>query len=201
MLTDKNTNFSTDQVLTKIRSGKEGRDLVLTHLYNDTKLSSGIKSVIYKMGGSEENFKDVFASTLMQFVKTVLQKPDLVIKHELNTYITSIARYLWLANKRKDSKYSFQELPIEDSDENWEDGPETLVLKKEKFFLLQELMDELGTNCKEVLMYWANGYKMKEIAELMNYKSADMAKKKKYQCFKALLSYLEENPNIKSALR
>ena len=186
-------------MIDEIRSGKDGRDQVLTSLYKNDKLRNGIRSVIFRMGGSEDHFNDLFTSTLMQFVKTVMQKKDLEIRCELNTYITSIARYLWLAKKRKDSKYSYNdELAVE---EEWEDGPETLVLKKEKLNLLSEVLQELGKNCKEVLMYWANGIKMKEIAVFMNYKNGDVAKKKKYQCFKSLLLLMEENPHLKSALR
>jgi len=199
LLTKSKNDQFTQQLLIDIRSGKLGRDKALRSLYKNEKLRLSIQAVIHRMGGTQENFKDIFASTLMQFVKTVIQKPDLVIRHELNTYITSIARYLWLASKKKDSKYSFnEEFPNE---EKWEDGPETLVLKKEKIHLLHQLMEQLGKNCKEVLMHWANGFKMKEISELMNYKSANMAKKKKYQCFKSLLSFLESNPQVKAALR
>ncbi len=199
MITNSNNDYSTADTLAAIRSGKEGRDKVLTYLYHNERLRNSIQSVVYKMGGTQENFKDIFANTLMQFVKTVVNKPDLEIRHEMNTYITSIAKYLWLADKRKENKYSHTEIES-DIEEEWEDGPETLILKKEKIYLLDGLLGQLGKNCKEVLMYWANGFKMKEIAEMLQYKSADMAKKKKYKCFKALLSYLENNPNIKAAL-
>ena len=50
-------------------------------------------------------------------------------------------------------------------------------------------------------MHWANGYSMKEIAVLMDYKSDMMAKKKKYKCFKELLNYIEKHPEIKNVLR
>ena len=42
---------------------------------------------------------------------------------------------------------------------------------------------------------------MEEIAKMLNYKSFKMAKKKKYECFKQLLKYLDQNPQIKMALR
>ena len=199
MITNSNNSHSTADTLAAIRSGKEGRDKVLTHLYHNERLRNSIQSVIYKMGGTQENFKDIFANTLMQFVKTVVHKPDLEIKHEMNTYITSIAKYLWLADKRKEDKYSQTEIET-GIEEEWQDGPESLVIKKEKIHLLEELLGQLGKNCKEVLMYWANGFKMKEIAQMLHYKSADMAKKKKYKCFKSLLTYLENNPKIKAAL-
>jgi len=199
LITEQQKDTKSEELLKQIRSGKEGRDLVLTSLYKNEKLRSHIKSVLYKMGGTAEHFNDLFSATLMQFVKTVIQKPDLTIHHEVTTYITSIARYLWIAKNKKDSKYSYSQ--EDNTDLIWVDSPETLVVRREKIDLLHELLGQLGKNCKEVLMHWANGYKMKEIAELMAYKSQDMAKKKKYQCFKTLLVYLENNPQIKAAIR
>ena len=194
-----NKDILVDQIFRDIRSGKEGRDQVIIRLYKDLKLRKGIQSAIIKMGGTQDDVNEVLTTTLMQFVKTVIQKKDLHIKYQLNTYIISIARYIWLAKRKKDAKYSYNEEYLEE--EEWADSPETLILKKDKISLLHELMQKLGKNCKEVLMYWANGYKMKEIASLLDYKSENMAKKKKYQCFKSLLIYIEDNPRIKSALR
>ena len=117
----------------------------------------------------------------------------------LNTYIISIAKYLWLANKKKENRVvSKNEEMLKE--EEWVDCPETLLIRKERVHLLQDLLQEMGRNCKDVLMYWANGYKMREIAEIMNYKSENMAKKK-YECFKSLLLYVEANPHVKTVLR
>ena len=199
-MTYNNSNSpSVTEILLDIRSGKAGRDRVLIQLYQDKKLRAGIASVIRNVGGSKENFDDIFTTTLIQFVKTVIKRPDMVIRNELNTYLISIAKYICLANRKKQSKMTVSSELSKVME--WEDSPESLVVKKEKIHLLHELISSLGDKCKEVLMYWANGYKMKEIAKLMDYKSENMAKKKKYKCFKSLLLIMEENPQIKSALR
>lgn len=199
-MTYNNSNSpSVTEILLDIRSGKAGRDRVLIQLYQDKKLRAGIASVIRNVGGSKENFDDIFTTTLIQFVKTVIKRPDMVIRNELNTYLISIAKYTCLANRKKQSKMTVSSELSKVME--WEDSPESLVVKKEKIHLLHELISSLGDKCKEVLMYWANGYKMKEIAKLMDYKSENMAKKKKYKCFKSLLLIMEENPQIKSALR
>jgi len=192
-------NTETVQLLEDIRSGKEGRDRVLIQLYKDKKLRNGLASVIRIVGGTPEDFEDIFTSTLMQFVKTVIKRPELVIRNQLNTYIISIAKYICMAQRKKSKNL---DLNYEINDEmELEEGPESLVINKEKIHLLHEVMSILGDKCKKVLMYWANGYRMKQIAELMDYKSENMAKKKKYKCFKSLLLILEKNPQIKSALR
>lgn len=168
-------------------------------MYKDQKLRSGIQSMVVKMGGSRDDVEEIFTTTLIQFVKTVLKNPDLTITHELRTYISGIARYVWLGRFKKNQ-------PIltdngRESDGDWEDSPETLVVRQDQKHLLHDLLKRIGKNCREVLMYWAHGYKMKEIADMMNYNSEGMAKKKKYQCFKTLVEYLDQHPEVKEALR
>lgn len=193
------SNIPTYQILVDIRSGKEGRDRVLIQLYKDEKLRIGVVNVVRKLGGTSEDFEDVFSTTLMQFVKTVINRPELTIKHQLNTYIISIAKYICMAQRKKNKNLNLNYDMNNELD--FEEGPESLVIIKEKIYLLHEVISSLGDKCKEVLMYWANGYRMKEIAKLMGYKSENMARKKKYKCFKALLIMMEKNPKIKSALR
>jgi RNA polymerase sigma-70 factor (ECF subfamily) len=186
--------------LADIRSGKEGRDRVLIQLYKDKKLRQGVINVVRKLRGTPEDFEDVFSTTLMQFVKTVINRPELTIRHQLNTYIISIAKYICIAQKKKSNKNLNLNYDM-NTEFDFEESPESLVLNKEKIHLLHEVISSLGDKCKAVLMYWANGYRMKEIAKLMSYKSENMAKKKKYKCFKTLLIMIEKNPKIKSALR
>lgn len=52
------------------------------------------------------------------------------------------------------------------------------ILSEEKRTLLLNVLSHIGKNCKEVLMYWANGYAMDEIAQKLNYKSEGMVRKK-----------------------
>lgn len=49
------------------------------------------------------------------------------------------------------------------------------------------LLNQLGEKCKEILLMWAMKIPMKEIAEEMSYKSADVAKKTKERCMKTLV--------------
>ena len=79
--------------------------------------------------------------------------------------------------------------------------PEDLVIDFSQKKLIENLLSYLGRNCKEVLMYWANGYKMKEIAKLVGYKSEGMAKKKKHLCMDKLQKHIANNPSIIAILR
>jgi DNA-directed RNA polymerase specialized sigma24 family protein len=188
------------EILKKTRSGKSGRDEVISMLYKDVSLRRKIESVVLKNGGQKTDFHTIFNNVLMQFVKTVIKNEDLEINSTLHAYLCGIAKYSWLNQLKKDIKHKSDN--IEDQyDLSSGVTPETLLIDQGKITHLSSLLETLGKNCKEVLMYWANGYSMQEIAEMMDYKSDMMARKKKYKCFKELLELLEKNPDIKKVLR
>lgn len=196
----KKNDIDIELIISKIRSGKTGRDEVLVSLYYNQTLRTKVEHVAAKHGGQRVDFDMIFNSTLMQFVKTVINNRDFSIQSSLNNYMSGIARHIMLNDLKKTNRLRAED--IEDQKNIKTDHtPESLIIDQSKIDQLDQLLQKLGKNCKEVLMHWANGYSMKEIAELMDYKSDMMAKKKKYKCFKELLDYLEEHPEIKNVLR
>jgi len=67
--------------------------------------------------------------------------------------------------------------------------------------MLQKVLSVIAGRCKEVLMLWAAGHSMKEVAKELQYKSDGMARKKKSECMKELLTYLYNHPKVKEQLR
>jgi len=191
--------INTNSILDKIRSGKVGRDEVITILYNDQKLKSKVISQVINKGGSKEDALSVFNLCLVNFLKTVVKNKDLKITSNLEAYIVTIARNVWYQELRSNARFKTSEI-LENIDIVETQNSESLILKVEQMDLLGDLLTKLKKKCKEVLMYWANGYSMGEIADLAHYKSAMMARKKKYQCMQELLAYVAKNPQIKNAL-
>lgn len=193
------THTNIEEVVSIIRSGKQGRDQIITSLFKDAMLRQSIRAVVLKYGGREEDVSHIFNTTLMQFVKTVMKNPNPSISSGLHTYLCGIAKYSWFHETKRRGKNLAED--IEDHRE-LSDGisPENLMIDQSKFSLLHGLLDRLGKNCKEVLLHWANGFSMVEIAKMMNYKSDMMARKKKYKCFKELMEYMRLHPEIKEAL-
>ena len=172
---------------------------MIQELYFDEKLRQKIQAVLSRYGANAADFEEVFHTTLMQFVKTVIKNTDIQINTSLYAYLAGISKYTWLNKAKKENRIRTEQMD-DQFDLTSDTTPESLLLDQSKVNVLQGLLERLGKNCKEVLMYWANGYSMNEIADLMGYKSDKMAKKKKYKCFKELLDYLEAHPEIKNAL-
>ena len=156
-------------------------------------------AILYKVGGGDADFVEIFTITIMKFIKKVVGDREFVLESNLHNYLVGIAKFTYLEKFKSKAKSTIDLCKI--TDPIAQNTPETLILELEKVEFLHSMLGTLGKNCKEVLMYWANGYSMKEIAKKMNYKSEGMARKKKHNCFKSLLAIVNENPSIKEALR
>lgn len=156
--------------------------------------------MLRKKGADADDVETIFNTSLIQFMKTVIKNDELEISTSIDSYIIGIARFVWYKELKQRNKNRTEEIEGQ-YDLSSDVTPESLVIDHSQKDTISELLSNLGKNCREVLMYWANGYKMLEIAEIVGYKSPNMARKKKYKCLKELLIFVDKNPHIKSILR
>ena len=71
------------------------------------------------------------------------------------------------------------------------DSPENQLISEERRTMLNQLLSRLGERCKRVLILWASGYSMREIAEKLELSSEAMARKTKYKCKSQLMEMVE----------
>lgn len=60
------------------------------------------------------------------------------------------------------------------------------LIDKTDWDLLKEKMNELEEKCKRLLSYWSDNYNDKEIAGVLNYKTADVVKTSRLRCLEKL---------------
>ena len=60
------------------------------------------------------------------------------------------------------------------------------LIDKADWNLLREKLKELEEKCRQLLMYWGDNYSDKEIASLLNYKTADVVKTSRLRCLERL---------------
>ncbi len=60
------------------------------------------------------------------------------------------------------------------------------LIDKADWNLLRERLKELEEKCRQLLMFWADNYSDKEIASLLNYKTADVVKTSRLRCMERL---------------
>jgi len=194
------SDLNTESIVKMVRTSKAERDQAIKLLYFDEKIVSDISRIVHTGGGDKADVKVVHSEALMQFVKTAVGNTELVINGSLRGYILGIAKFVWYKKATKQARHRVLDV---DEQHDVTDGiaVDDLVIKTEKAHLLQDLLSKMGETCKEVLMHWAHGFKMAEIASMIGYSGEAMAKKKKYQCMKKLLTYIADHPHIKEALR
>lgn len=182
------------------QSEKERRALI-SKIYHNTKIKTSIFSLIQKSGGETHDATLIFDETIVHFVKTAFNKANASLSGDLEPYLMGIARNLWYQECKKRKREI--SLPEVVSHQTADDQPvaEEVFLTKERYTLLHDVLEKLRSNCRAVLMHWANGFSMTEIAEKLGYQSEGMARKKKSQCLAELNDFLFQNPHIKLQLQ
>jgi RNA polymerase sigma-70 factor (ECF subfamily) len=69
------------------------------------------------------------------------------------------------------------------------DQSKTIVQKlvdKTDWEVLRERLLQVGENCRQMLLLWADGYSDKNIAGLMEYKTSDVVKTSRLRCLEKL---------------
>lgn len=191
--------LSNEEIVEGIRSSYANREATLTKLYQDKTLRSAIISMLLDNNGYKEDLDEVLSQSLIRFYKLCLTNRTFELQTTYVNYIKGIAHYVWLKQLKRNKRNHTEDI---DSENEWMIAIEDVqLMKKERKVVIANLLGLMGRNCKEVLMFWASGYSMVEIAEKMNYKSYKMAKKKKHKCMKQLITYLEDHPEWVEDLR
>ena len=125
-----------------------------------------------------------------------------VLSAKLDTYLIGIGKYSYLEMNRGERKYvdfdpfvnilSIEDFePADDNEANplFEIADDPFFEDESKFTLVREIVDAMGSPCKEIFTYTyfgEDGRRMKgeEIAEKMGYSSADVVKNQKSRCHK-----------------
>jgi len=68
------------------------------------------------------------------------------------------------------------------------------LIEKADWDVLKRKLNEIGQNCKDLLMLSADGYTDREIVEMMTYKTADVVKTTRLRCLEKLRQLYKNNP-------
>ena len=103
-----------------------------------------------------------------------------------------IAKGLLRNKVKKDSKLDL----VDDNlkfDSAGGESPESILIDAQTSEVIHDLLDKIGSRCKQVMLLWARGYSMREIRDELDFSSEAMARKTKFKCKKKLLEVLENS--------
>jgi RNA polymerase sigma factor (sigma-70 family) len=165
--------------------------IVLQYIYKN--FYSKINFFVRKNNGDEEDANDVFQEAII-IIYRKLKANELVLDCTFETYLYSICRFLWLKQleKRKLEKEKIKD-NHEYNDDIYDDGLEKVVDLNERYKLYQKHFTNLGKDCQKILQLYFDKVPLKNIAQIMGFKSEKYAKKRKFKCKEYLINSVKQD--------
>lgn len=165
--------------------------IVLQYIYKN--YYSKINFFVRKNNGDEEDANDLFQEAII-IIYRKLKANEVLLDCTFETYLYSICRFLWLKQleKRKIEKEKMKD-NHEFNDELYDDGLEKVVDLNERYKLYQKHFANLGKDCQKILQLYFDKVPLKNIAQIMGFKSEKYAKKRKFKCKEYLINSVKQD--------
>jgi len=172
--------------------------IVLQYIYKN--YFSNINFFIKKNNGDDDDANDIFQESII-IIYRKLKANELVLDCTFDTYLYSICRFLWLKQleKRKIEKENIKD-NHEFNDEIYDDSLEKIADLNERYKLYQKHFALLGKDCQKILQLYFDKVPLKNIAQIMGFKSEKYAKKRKFYCKEYLIKSVKQDLEYKNIL-
>ncbi|MEO6843698.1 MAG: sigma-70 family RNA polymerase sigma factor [Ginsengibacter sp.] len=183
------TLLTDDEMIGVIKENKLAKRQTETQLFNQ--YSYLIKEGMSKYSLEEEDAFTAYSDTILQSLDNIA---DSIFekRSSLKTYLYKIFnnKCVDLIRKKTTNKRSiYQTAPISEMMDMISDQAKNVIqqlIEKNDFDLLRRRLNELGENCRKLLLFFADGYTDKEIAAFLEYKTADVVKTSRLRCMEKL---------------
>ena len=142
---------------------------------------TAIKTFIIKNNGYTDDALDIFQEAMIVLFEKA-KSGSFALTCQLQTYLYSICRRLWLKKLQKQNRFNpsietIEEIvPVDDEIEYHEK-------KNSDFLFMESALQKIGEPCKSLLeAFYLEKKSMPEIAAAFGYTNADNAKTQKYKC-------------------
>ena len=165
--------------------------IVLQYIYKN--FYSKINFFIKKNSGDDDDANDIFQEAII-IIYRKLKANELVLDCTFETYLYSVCRFLWLKQleKRKVEKEKIKD-NHDYNEDIYDDGLEKVADLNERYRLYQKHFINLGKDCQKVLQLYFDKVPLKNIAQIMGFKSEKYAKKRKFKCKEYLIKSIKQD--------
>jgi RNA polymerase sigma factor (sigma-70 family) len=165
--------------------------IVLQYIYKN--FYSKINFFIKKNNGDDDDANDIFQEAII-IIYRKLKANELVLDCTFETYLYSVCRFLWLKQleKRKIEKERIKD-NHDYHEDIYDDGLEKVADLNERYRLYQKHFVNLGKDCQKVLQLYFDKVPLKNIAQIMGFKSEKYAKKRKFKCKEYLIKSIKQD--------
>lgn len=150
-----------------------------------------IKQAMHKYSFTEDEAFNIYADSIIAAITKIIDK-SFEGRSSLKTWLFQIFhnKCVDLVRKKATNKSSVHRaLSISDMLLQMADTAKSVVqeiMEKTDKEQLRRKLTEIGENCRQILMQWAEGFSDKEIAAAMEYKTADVVKTSRLRCLEKL---------------
>jgi RNA polymerase sigma factor (sigma-70 family) len=181
---------SDDELLAALQGSESARGQALDHFFQNPRLMAWVLRHVQLSGGSVQDGQDVFEESFLVFERQV-RTGHFRGESSLETYFHGIARWQWLAHRRKNrpvtSLENLQESHTEDP------NPEKIVISDERRVMLSALLAQVGDRCRKLLGLYQLNYSMNEIKEQMGFSSDQVAANEVHACREKLKKIIQRS--------
>jgi RNA polymerase sigma factor (sigma-70 family) len=183
--------FTDEEFMDGLRSGNS---MILNALYK--KYYNLVLKFIVNNSGTPESAQDIYQEAIIVLYENA-RKPGFELHCQIQTYIYSVAKRLWLKHLKKHGKlFLLKEDESEEITDVTSDVNEYLE-KEAEIEKVNESLALLGEPCTTLIRdFYVYRLSMEEIADKFGYTNADNAKNQKYKCLQRLKKYFFERPII-----
>jgi len=151
---------------------------------------------IVNNNGTQDAAQDIYQESIIVLYENA-QDPNFQLHCQLQTYIYSVARRLWLKQLKKAGKTFLMK---EDEELDLADVGSDMSQHLQKEIDLENLqhsMSKLGEPCASLIRdFYVNRLSMDEISSKFGYTNADNAKNQKYKCLQRLKKYFFNDKGV-----
>jgi RNA polymerase sigma factor (sigma-70 family) len=182
-------NYSTLDLLNGIRRNDT---IVLQYIYKN--FYSNINFFIKKNSGDDDDANDIFQEAIIIIFRKLKVNELALDDCTFETFLYSICRFLWLKqlDKRKIEKEKIKDNHVYNED-LYDDGLERVADLNERYRLYQKHFINLGKDCQKILQLYFDKVPLKNIAQIMGFKSEKYAKKRKFKCKEYLIKSIKQD--------
>lgn len=178
------------------------RDIINNLLQNGTDRKKGeeqlfshyayfIEQAVHKYSFQEEEAFNIYADTIIAAIGRITNG-SFEGRSSLKTWLFQIFhnKCVDLIRKKTTNKSSVNRvLPIPDMLLQMADSTKSAIqemMDRTDKELVRKKLKEVGENCRQLLLQWAEGFTDKEIASTMEYKTTDVVKTSRLRCLEKL---------------
>jgi len=153
-----------------------------------------IRNLVLKNSGEAEDVQDIFQDAMVILFRKV-KTEDLELQCSFKTFLFSICNHLWLQRLERRKKETNVFRTVAQTVELSEDELiEIYDEESEKYRIYQKHFLGLDEECQNLLRIFLKKLSIREIADIMGYKTEKYAKVKKFRCKEELKRNIMNDP-------